>query len=133
MARTKLTSRKTTGGKAKQFASKASGKSANVNSIVKKAALSPSLKTLISVEKITHKQVCNSLKDNTEIDANLQETIYEGKVQILREGHKNCIHFISTLNSQIKWKIDSDSNFCVLLRILTIYIRTVVNTRNMVL
>ena len=76
MARTKLTSRKTTGGKAKQFASKASGKSANVNSIVKKAALSPSLKTLISVEKIT-------LKDNTEIDANLQETIYEGKVQIL--------------------------------------------------
>ena len=89
MARTKLTSRKTTGGKAKQFASKASGKSANVNSIVKKAALSPSLKTLISVEKLTHKQVFNALKDNNEIDANLQETIYEGKIQILREGHKN--------------------------------------------
>ena len=94
MARTKLTSRKTTGGKAKQFASKASGKSTNVNSIVKKAALSPSLKTLISVEKLTHKQVCNlrninALKDNNEIDANLQEAIYEGKVQILREGHKN--------------------------------------------
>jgi hypothetical protein len=93
MARTKLTSRKTTGGKAKQFASKASGKSANVNSIVKKAALSPSLKTLISDKKLTHKQVCNlrntnALKDNKEIDANLQETIYEGKVQILREGHK---------------------------------------------
>ena len=86
MARTKLTSRKTTGGKAKQFASKASGKSA-------KAALSPSLKTLISDKKLTHKQVCNlrntnALKDNKEIDANLQETIYEGKVQILREGHK---------------------------------------------
>ena len=97
MARTKLTSRKTTGGKAKQFASKASGKSANVNSIVKKAALSPSLKTLISVEKLTHKQVFNALKDNNEIDANLQETIYEGKVQILREGHKNWIHFILTL------------------------------------
>ena len=90
MARTKLTSRKTTGGKAKQFASKASGKSANVvNSIVKKAALPPSLKTLISVEKLTPKQVCNALKDSNEIDANLQETIYEGKVQILREGHKN--------------------------------------------
>ena len=118
MARTKLTSRKTTGGKAKQFASKASGKSANVNSIVKKAALSPSLKTLISVEKLTHKQVFNALKDNNEIDANLQETIYEGKVQILREGHKNWIHFILTLNSQTKWKIDLDSNFCVLLKIL---------------
>lgn len=87
MARTKLTSRKTTGGKAKQFASKASGKSTNVNSIVKKAALSPSLKTLISVEKLTNKQV--ALKDNNEIDASLQEAIYEGKVQILREGHKN--------------------------------------------
>ena len=123
MARTKLTSRKTTGGKAKQFASKASGKSANVNSIVKKAALSASLKTLISVKKLTRKQVCNlmntnALKDNNEIDANLQETIYEGKVQILREGHKNWIHFILTLNPQTKWKIDSDSNFCGLLRIL---------------
>ena len=116
MARTKLTSRKTTGGKAKQFASKASGKSTNVNSIVKKAALSPSLKTLISVEKLTNKQV--ALKDNNEIDASLQEAIYEGKVQILREGHKNWIHFILTLNPQTKWKIDSDSNFCGLLRIL---------------
>ena len=88
MARTKLTSRKTTGGKAKQFASKASRKSANVKGIVKKAALSPPLKTLISVENLTQEQVCNlmntnSLKDNIEIDANLQETIYEGKVQIL--------------------------------------------------
>lgn len=123
MARTKLTSRKTTGGKAKQFASKASGKSANVKGIVKKAALSPPLKTLISVENLTQEQVCNlmntnSLKDNIEIDANLQETIYEGKVQILREGHKIWIHFILTLNPQKKWKIDSDSNFGGLLRIL---------------
>jgi len=98
MARTKLTSRKTTGGKAKQFASKASGKSANVNSIVKKAALSPSLKTLISVEKLTHKQVFNALKDNNEIDANLQETIYEGRKNLMKcmdlenEDDKNNNH-----------------------------------------
>ena len=51
MAHTKLTARKTTGGKAKQFAGKAFGKTTTVTGIVKKAAVSPSLKTLKNLVK----------------------------------------------------------------------------------